>query len=943
MNTSKSGLLVFFLFLGLVALLPGAEPQRTSAQAPGVRSQDWTHTTAADFETGETVGVAVTNLAGGELCLAHGATTGVYTSAVITPSFPFNAIAPHWRAVVPDSSVLRVEMRVSTASNGWSPWYAFDEADWIAAKGQFYPETPLLLSEGQQFQYRVTMTAILAGQSPILDEMTVTVIDATAGPTTSQARAAAHSGQVTAQGVPQPPIIPRSEEGWDADETLRYVNGDLNGDLIWSLEYRTVEKIVVHHTVSTNKYGPDDGAGLVRAIYYYHAVTRGWGDIGYNYLVDKYGNTYEGRFGGPGVVGGHVYGYNYGSMGIGTIGSYGNTPTSITPTVEIMIALADLAAWEVNRSYIHPLESAPFYNATTPNLGGHRDYPPGTTACPGDYLYAELSGLRQDTWERIVTYTDQYHVDWLAWNTPPHTLLAGETYSLSMTVRNTGWLTWPKAGVVNAVRLGYHWLDDGGRPVIQPPEDDHRGPLDHGLTFGHTYDFEPALVTTPITPGDYTLAWDMVREGVAWFHDANPASPLLIMPLVITDTPPVTISGQLLDVLGRPVSGGQVALPNWIAVTTRDDGAYALPRLARVAYTLTASASGYAPQLPAYDVDATRGNVTYPFAFVPNDFFSLVANGDFEDSLIGWTRGGITTSLPVSTTMAHTGFGAVQWGGHVFSGAVWLSQTVDLPANALSPSLSLLYRVPISDDSAAFQVVLASKTTTMPHTLPLTATHWTHFWTDLPDGWGGPLDLQLKLTQSGSLLTPTTVLVDKVWLGYQDREPHSTYLPLALKAHTASGCTELMTNGGFEETAAWEILDTPYPAAYSTAQAHSGSRALRAGIEPGGEITQSYSSAQQTVTIPANTHSAVLRYWWYPVSDAADDLQYVLILDNEGNILDSLLWTNADDQAWLSAQADLTEYAGQALTLRFGAYNDGDAGLTRMYVDDVSLQACPPP
>jgi len=939
MNTSKSALLVFFLFLGLIAALPGTRPQGARGQATEILSQDWTQTTAADFETGEMAGLAITNLAGGELRLAPGATTGVYTSAVIAPSFPFNAIAPHWQAVVPDSSVLRVEMRVSTASDGWSPWYPFDEADWIAAKGQFYPETPLLLSEGQQFQYRVAMTAVVVGQSPILDEMTVTVIDATAGPTTSQARTAAHSGQVTTQGVPQPPIIPRSEDGWDADETLRYVNGDLNGDLLWPLEYRTVAKIVVHHTVSTNDYDPDDGAGLVRAIYYYHAVTRGWGDIGYNYLVDRYGNTYEGRFGGPGVVGGHVCGYNYGSMGIGTIGSYGNTADSEWPPAEALNALADLSAWEANRSYIHPLESAPFYDVTTPNLAGHRDY--GTTACPGDYLYAELPGLRQDVWQRLVTYSDQYHTDWLAWNTPPRTLPAGETYSLDMTVRNTGWLTWRQAGVANAVRLGYHWLDDG-QPVIQPPEDDHRGPLDHDLTFGHTYDFEPALVTTPITPGDYTLAWDMVHEGINWFHDANPASPLLTMSLVITDTPPVTISGQLLDVLGRPVRGGEVALPNWMAVTAGSDGAYALSRLARIAYTLTASAGGYAPQLPAYGVDATRGDVKYPFAFVPNDFFSLVANGDFEDSLSGWTRGGITTSLPVSTTMAHTGFGAVQLGGHVFSGDVWLSQTVDLPANAISPSLSLLYRVPISDDSAAFQVVLASKITTVLHTLPLTATHWTHFWTDLPSGWSGPLDLQLKLTQSGSP-TPTTVLVDKVWLGYRDREPYSTYLPLALKAHTASGCTELMTNGGFEETAAWEILDTPYPAAYSTAQAHSGARALRAGIEPGGEITQSYSSAQQSVVLPAGSRSVVLSYWWYPVSDDADDIQYVLILDSEGDILDSLLWANADDQTWLSAQADLTEYAGQTLTLRFGAYNDGDSSLTRMYVDDVSLQACPPP
>ena len=942
MDISNSHSLVCFFFLSLIALLPGTLPQVTNVQAAAVRSHDWTQTTAADFGTGEATGVIVTDLAGGELRLAPGVTSGVYTSTVVVAAFPFNAVAPHWRAVVPEGSALRVELRVYTAGDGWSPWYPFDDADWIAAPGLFYPETPLLLSGGQQFQYRVTMTATVGSQTPMLDEVTITCIDATAGPTTSQARVAAQPGQVTAQGVPQPTVIPR--DGWGADESLRY---DDEGYLLWPLEYRTVEKIVVHHTVSTNSYTEDEAAGLVRAIYYYHAITRGWGDIGYNYLVDKYGNVYEGRYGGAGVVGGHVYGYNYGSMGIGTIGSHGNTPTSIPPTVESLTTLADLGAWEANRSLIHPLESAPFYDAATPNLAGHRDYPPGTTACPGDYLYAELPGLRQAAWQRIVSHTDRYYVDWLAWDRPPHTLLAGETYSLTMSVRNTGWLTWPEAGITNAVRLGYHWLDGGGQPVVQPPEDDHRGPLDHDLTFGHTYDFAPALVTTPITSGDYTLAWDMVHEDVDWFHDANAASPLLTMTFAITDTPPVTISGQLLDVRGRPVSGGQVALPNWMAVTSDINGAYTLPRLARMAYTLTASAEGYGTLPPAYGVDATDGDVAYPFVLAPEGFVNLVADGDFENGLTGWARGGITASLPVSTAAAHTGLGAAQLGGSAFSGTVWLSQTVDLPTNALSPTLSLVYRVPVAGDSAAFQVVLGRETAALTYTLPFTGlrtgtTGWTHFWAGVPSGWGGFLDLQLKLTQGGSL-TPTTVLVDEAWLGYRGLEPYTVYLPLVFKTYTAAGCSELIANGGFEETAAWEILNTSYPAAYSTARAHGGSRSLRAGLEPGGYITRSYSSAQQTVALPASLGSAMLTYWWYPVSKDADDFQYLLLLDGDGAILDSLLWASADDQTWLSAQAGLTEYAGLTLTLRVGVYNDGDDDLTRMYVDDVSLRACPPP
>ncbi|UCC64107.1 MAG: DUF5107 domain-containing protein, partial [Anaerolineae bacterium] len=799
------------LFACLAVVLLSTRPQRTRAQAAGIRSHDWIYTAVADLRAGEIAGLVVTDLDGGELRLSPSAVTGVYTSPVVTSPFSFNAIAPYWQAAVPGGSALRVELRACAQRGGWSPWYPFDDADQPTPHGSFYPETPLLVSQGLQFQYRLTLTAATTGQSPVLEAMTVTAIDATAGPTTSQAKAASRPGQVRPQAVPQPAVI--SRDGWEANESLRY---DDQGDLIWPLEYRPVAKIVVHHTVSVNDYEEEEATGWVRAIYYYHAVTLGWGDIGYNYLTDKYGNIYEGRYGGPDVVGGHVYGYNYGSVGVGAIGTYGNAPGSIPPTDETLAALRDLAAWEANHSYVHPLESAPFYDTVTPNLAGHRDYPPGTTSCPGDYLYAEVPALRQATWQRIVTHTDPYQADWLTWNRPPHVLLAGETYSLTMSVRNTGWFTWPKAGVTDAVRLGYHWFDEGSQPVAQPPQDEHRGPLDRDITFGHAYTFTPALFTTPITPGVYALAWDMVHEGVTWFHDANPASPLLTTTLSLTNTPPVTIAGELLDVRGSPVSGGQVALPNWLTVTASSNGAYALPRLARAAYTLTTSAEGYTSLPPAYAVDATGGDVTYPFVFASHSFTNLIANGDFEHGLDGWAQGGLAASPPAITATAHTGFGAAQLGGRPFSGSVWLSQTASLPSQILSPTLSLLYRVPLAGQDAAFQAVLASRTAAITHTLPLTApgtaiAPWRHFWADVPAGWQGPLCLKLELSQSSSP-TPTTVLVDEVWLGYQSLEPHIIYLPLALKTHTVLGRSELIANGTFEETGAWEILDATYPA-----------------------------------------------------------------------------------------------------------------------------------
>lgn len=63
--------------------------------------------------------------------------------------------------------------------------------------------------------------------------------------------------------------------------------------LVWPQEHtKDVEKIVIHHTAENNLSDYDDPT-LLRAIYYYHTVSRGWGDIGYNYIVGQRGTVYQ--------------------------------------------------------------------------------------------------------------------------------------------------------------------------------------------------------------------------------------------------------------------------------------------------------------------------------------------------------------------------------------------------------------------------------------------------------------------------------------------------------------------------------------------------------------------------------------------------------------------------------------------------------------------------
>ncbi|MGH3029467.1 MAG: N-acetylmuramoyl-L-alanine amidase, partial [Gaiellaceae bacterium] len=102
----------------------------------------------------------------------------------------------------------------------------------------------------------------------------------------------------------QPGMVRRSE--WRADESI------VRGKPAYAVRVRLS---VVHHTAGTNSYTPGEAAAIVRGIQRYHVKGNGWDDIGYNFLVDKYGRIYEGRAGGisRNVVGAHAQGFNTGS------------------------------------------------------------------------------------------------------------------------------------------------------------------------------------------------------------------------------------------------------------------------------------------------------------------------------------------------------------------------------------------------------------------------------------------------------------------------------------------------------------------------------------------------------------------------------------------------------------------------------------------------------
>ena len=189
-----------------------------------------------------------------------------------------------------------------------------------------------------------------------------------------------------------PRVITRA--GWGADESIRSQNPTYDEKLVAA---------TVHHTAGANNYSQAEAAGIVRGIYKYHTAVLGWGDIGYNALVDKYGNIYEGRYGGltKNVQGAHAGGFNKGTFGISMMGDY----STAHPTPAMINSVGAMIGWRMRIAGLDPSGKATLTSqgyktakygagqqATLPSIFAHRDV--GDTTCPGAAGYAQMDRIR---------------------------------------------------------------------------------------------------------------------------------------------------------------------------------------------------------------------------------------------------------------------------------------------------------------------------------------------------------------------------------------------------------------------------------------------------------------------------------------------------------------------------------------------------------------------
>jgi N-acetylmuramoyl-L-alanine amidase-like protein len=182
-----------------------------------------------------------------------------------------------------------------------------------------------------------------------------------------------------------------SRKAWRANERIRRDDPDYAPTLL---------NAIVHHTAGASPASPAQSAAIVRGIHTYHVLGNGWDDIGYNFLVDRFGQVFEGRYGGieRNVIGAHAQGFNNGSVGVAVLGSYGGSGMSAAARN----ALSRLIAWRLDVAHVHPLARNSTISSGNPRfrkglpvwlraVSGHRDT--GFTSCPGAGLYGQLGAV----------------------------------------------------------------------------------------------------------------------------------------------------------------------------------------------------------------------------------------------------------------------------------------------------------------------------------------------------------------------------------------------------------------------------------------------------------------------------------------------------------------------------------------------------------------------
>ena len=345
-------------------------------------------------------------------------------------------------ADLPDG--VRIYLRVRE-NGSWSPWYLSEAAD-SGRDDRATPGTGEFVTGGADaIQASVVGSSLPAGlklalvpsrpqgeevlgaddlktteaaPTPVIEDASATdnqgtqvdpaarTLSASPAPVAQPAAASVASPATAPATVPVVAPAATTVNGLPVAVTTRAEWGANASYMSWDPEYARAGHVVVHHTAGTNSYSAGQSASIVRGIYYYHAVVLDWGDIGYNFLVDKFGTVFEGRSGsvaapaGRMSIGAHARGVNTGTMGISMMGDY----STVSPSDAQLSSVGKMAGWFLKRAGIsdvtgwaglHVWTTERYQAGSTismPRILGHRDV--GYTTCPGNVGYSKLGTIR---------------------------------------------------------------------------------------------------------------------------------------------------------------------------------------------------------------------------------------------------------------------------------------------------------------------------------------------------------------------------------------------------------------------------------------------------------------------------------------------------------------------------------------------------------------------
>ncbi|EME19749.1 N-acetylmuramoyl-L-alanine amidase [Rhodococcus triatomae] len=347
----------------------------------------------------------------------------------ITRDTPFSMVA-----LTSELGATAAQIRARLADGSWGPWYSTEQletnrSDLTAPSGKTGTE-PIFVGATTAVQVLVTKAAEAVGipstgsadQAPALpDELTPTEPGAAPIPFAPAAVSTPLRGQdqqreladavtavliqpgsgntdnsladiATSVGGSGPKVITRAQ--WGADESQRCQDPTYD-DMLGGA--------TVHHTAGSNDYSRAESAEIVRSIYAYHAQTLGWCDIGYNALVDRYGQIFEGRAGGldRNVQGAHAGGFNENTFGIAMMGDF----STVAPPQAAIDSVGRFLGWRLAKAGLDPTGRTTMWSEGTdftpyaqgqavdlPIIFAHRDV--GLTSCPGDAAYALMDQIR---------------------------------------------------------------------------------------------------------------------------------------------------------------------------------------------------------------------------------------------------------------------------------------------------------------------------------------------------------------------------------------------------------------------------------------------------------------------------------------------------------------------------------------------------------------------